>query len=80
MSLPGTKVPPSKFPKDGTCTKLHEVSGAKSIKEDKLMMGQASDVGVAPPSRVYTRDYSKVGRAPGDKDDITAALGNPLGW
>jgi hypothetical protein len=77
MALPGVRVPPSHVPKDGCCTKL-PMPGAKTIDCDQLQFGQASDIGPAPTSRVYTRDYKKVGREPDDKDLITEALGNPL--
>lgn len=82
MSYPGVKVPPSRFPKDtdgDADTRLPFAEGCKCIKDQSLQFGQASDLSTAPPSRIYTRDYSKVGRAPGDKDLITEALGNPLG-
>lgn len=79
MSSSGTHVPPSRFPKSGADTKLPGSAGCKGIKEQELQFGQPSDIGTAPTSRVYTRDYSKVGRAPGDKDLVTEALGNPLG-
>ena len=79
MSLPGTKVPPSEFSKNGQDSKLKLVSGAKPLKENKLQIGQPADISVAPPSRVYTRDYSKVGRSLDDRDEVSAVLGNPLG-
>ena len=40
--------------------------------------GDVPDIGKAPTSRVYTRDYSKVGRDPEDTDLLTAALGRPI--
>jgi hypothetical protein len=79
VSYPGTKVPASLVPKgkDGE-TKLPFAQGCKCIKDQSLQMGQASDIGKAPASRVYTRDYKKIGREPDDKDLVTEALGNPL--
>ena len=77
MSFPGTKSPPRSFPKKGGGTKLSDPN-SKTIKDQCLMLGETSDIGTAPPSRIYTRDYSKSGRSPGDKDSITEALGNPL--
>lgn len=54
--------------------------GAKTIKSVELnSMGQAADISKAPPSRVYTRDYSKV-QERDDKDTVTEYLGNPLRW
>lgn len=57
---------------------MSQSKGTKVIKES-LNSYSAADISKAPPSRVYTRDYSKSGRAPGDIDLITAVLGNPLG-
>jgi hypothetical protein len=79
MSQPGTKVPPSLFPKTDGGTKLKCAPGCKCIKCSDIQFGRASDIGTAPTSRVYTRDYTKVGRSEGDTDLVTAALGNPLG-
>lgn len=82
MSYPGTKSPPVHFPKDADGdTKLPFAQGCKCIKEEKLdfVRGEVSDIGDAPTSRVYTRDYSKSQRSPGDEDLITDALGrNPF--
>lgn len=78
MSQPGTKSPPNEFPKssDG-CTQLSP-DGGKPLSVEKLdfVRGDvASKVGTAPTSRVYTRDYSKVGREEDDTDLVTAVLG-----
>jgi hypothetical protein len=82
MSKPGTKSPRTLFPKDADGdTKLPYAEGAKCVKEEKLdfVRGEVSDIGDAPTSRVYTRDYSKGQRSPGDTDLITDALGrNPF--
>lgn len=81
MAQPGTRVPPSRAPKATGAdpgTRLPQSSGSKLVKETYQQYG-APDIGKAPPSRIYTRDYSKVGREPDDVDLVTAALGNPLG-
>lgn len=82
MSQPGTKSPRNTLPKSAEgCTKL-PLDGGKPLTVEKLdfCRGEvASKVGTAPTSRVYTRDYSKVGREEGDEDLVTAALGrNPF--
>ena len=79
MAYPGVKVPPSRHPKKGAETAMTQSPGSKEIKDEMLRLGQASDVGSAPTSRVYTRDYSKVGREEEDVDLVSPALGNPLG-
>lgn len=78
--LPGVERPGCHFPKnaDGG-TELPEAEGTKCIKDESLQFGRASDIGTAPTSRVFTRDYSKVGRSKGDTDLVSPALGNPLG-
>ena len=82
MALPGTKVPPCCFPKtndndgDDDGTRLRLSNGNKQIKTDDLRFnGGVADINKAPTSRVYTRDYTKVGRDPEDTDLVTAALG-----
>lgn len=85
MAYPGTKVPPSHAPKDSDgCSELPLAEGAKQIKCEHLdfVRGDVADVEgprntSAPTSRVYTRDYKKTGRSPGDTDLITDALGRP---
>lgn len=67
------------YPKDGTCTKMDEASGSKTIKCQMLANGQAADIGPAPTSRVYTRDYGKV-KDPTDSDTLSEFLGNPMRW
>ena len=78
MSFHGVKSPECHVLKSGTQSSLKEVDGAKSIKEQELRFGQPSDIGPAPTSRIYTRDYTKGGRSVGDIDLVTEALGNPL--
>ena len=64
---------------DDDGTRLRLSPGAKRIKTDDLRFnGGVADIGKAPTSRVYTRDYTKVGRDPEDSDLITAALGSPV--
>lgn len=83
MAYPGTKSPPNRAPKEGDgCTELPLAEGAKTIKCEHLdfVRGQPADLEsangpTAPTSRVYTRDYRKKGRSPGDEDLITDALG-----
>lgn len=71
--------PPNRLPKKGADSKRADSAGSKCIKEQSLQFGRPSDIGSAPPNRIYTRDYTKVGRSKGDVDLVTAALGNPLG-
>lgn len=66
-------------PKDGQLTKEEQTAGSKVLKSEILRLGQAADLGPAPPDRVYSRDYSK--KDPdGDQHDDTLSqyLGNPL--
>lgn len=66
------------YPKDGSSTKESQSSGSKVVKTQMLANGQAADIGPAPTSRVYTRDYAKVKeQAP---DTVSEFLGNPLRW
>lgn len=82
MSYPGTSSPANRFPKNSAGgTKRSLSANGKEIKEQRLdaVRGQPADLGTAPSSRVYTRDYSKVGREESDTDLITGALGpNPF--
>ena len=78
MAYHGVNSPKCHVLKSGTQSDMKEVFGAKSIKEQELRFGQPSDIGDAPTSRIYTRDYTKVGRSVGDTDLVTQALGNPL--
>lgn len=66
--------------KTGAETKLPLAEGDKQVKVESLdfTRGEAADIGSAPTSRVYTRDYSKVGRSKGDTDLVRPATGNPL--
>lgn len=66
-------------PGKGATTKMAQSTGSKQIKVDHLRMGQPSDIGKAPPERIYTRDYSKAAPAPDQTDLVSPALGNPLG-
>lgn len=68
------------YPKNGQLTQEEQTAGTKAIQCDHLAPGQAADLGPAPPTRVYSRDYSK--KDPdGDQGDDTLStfLGNPLG-
>lgn len=67
------------YPKDGHCTKMGQTTGSKTVKCEHLQAGQAADIGPAPTSRVYTRDYAKQKEA-GDSDSVSEFLGNPLRW
>lgn len=83
MAYPGTKSPPNRVPKDSDgCSELPLAEGAKTVKCETIdfVRGQPADLEsangpTAPTSRVYTRDYRKNGRSPGDEDLITDALG-----
>ncbi|HXS14428.1 MAG TPA: hypothetical protein VN734_17145 [Acidobacteriaceae bacterium] len=87
MSNPGTKTPPSRFPKSGEYgTALPQAAGSKQLKCDHLdlLRGQVaelkSDNGpTAPATRVYSRDYSKTD-PDGDQGDDTLSpfLGRPI--
>lgn len=86
MAEPGTKSPPCCFPKtndadgDDDGTRLRLSPGNKQIKcADDLSFrrGDVADINKAPTSRIYTRDYTKVGRDKEDTDLVTAALGSP---
>ena len=79
MIYPGTKSPPATLPKDGNESRLKRTPGSKCLDHEYLSVtGVAAKVGPAPTSRIYTRDYSKIGRDPGDQDLITSVLGNPF--
>lgn len=78
MAQPGTKSPPTKFAKSGADTKLSYSPGAKHVKCVSIGITEAADIRKAPTSRIYTKDYSKVGRAKDDTDTVTVALGNPF--
>jgi hypothetical protein len=55
-------------------------AGAKTVKCVELRnLSQPADIGKAPPSRIYTKDYSKV-QEKDDSDGVTQYLGNPLRW
>jgi hypothetical protein len=76
----GAGSPPVKFPKSGAETKERVSPHSKEESSEMLQFGQpAREVGPAPTSRVYTRDYSKVGREPDDVDLLSGVIGNPLG-
>ena len=65
------------YPKSGPRSQKEQSPGSKRLKVELLANGQAADIGDAPPSRVYTNDYSK--KPPRDTDDtVTPWLGNPL--
>jgi hypothetical protein len=60
-------------------TKLKCSPGCKCIKCAPLRFtrGDVADINKAPTSRIYTRDYTKVGRDAEDVDLVSAALGKP---
>lgn len=79
-AAPGMGSPPARVPKKGNISAERDSPDEKAKAEQFLQFGQpASEVGPAPTSRLFTRDYSKVGREPDDVDLITSQLGNPLG-
>lgn len=65
--------------KKGAYTKRDQSSGTKQIVCDYIRMGEASDIGKAPPNRVYSRDYAKSQPDP-YVDTVSPFLGNPLRW
>lgn len=67
-----------RYPKDGAQSREEQSHGSKQLKEELLTLGQASDIGDAPPVRVYTRDYKKTQRDADDRDTVSPYLGNPL--
>lgn len=61
-------------------TSAPQTEGSKQIKCMHLpTIGTAAEVGPAPTSRVYTKDYGKI-RERDDKDGVSIYLGNPLRW
>lgn len=54
-------------------------AGHKQVKCVYTPMGVPADIGVAPTSRVYTKDYSKT-QEKNDSDTVSPFLGNPLRW
>lgn len=87
MSQPGTKSPPTRFPKTGEYgTKLRQAAGSKQIECDHLDFTRgtvpelkSANGPTAPTSRAYSRDYSK--RDPdGDQgvDTLSPFLGRPI--
>jgi hypothetical protein len=79
MIYPGTHDVDTPRPKDGQESSLKRTPGSKCLDHENLSMtATASKVGPAPPSRIYTRDYSKKGRDPDQTDLITSVLGNPF--
>lgn len=80
MALPRFNELKPKYPKDGEGqSRMEDSPGTKCVDEELLRFGQASDIGTAPPVRVYTRDYKKTGREADDQDTVSPFLGNPLG-
>ena len=67
-----------RYPKDGCETREEQSPGSKCLKDEHLRLGQASDINKAPPSRIYTRDYSKTRPEADDVDTVSPYLGNPL--
>lgn len=78
-SAPGMGSPPGVHDKSGAQTTEKQSAHSKEVTSEMLQFGQPPHVGPAPTSRLYTRDYSKVGREPDDVDLISSQLGNPLG-
>ena len=69
------------YPKNGQLTQEEQSPGTKGLKCEHLRPGQAADIGVAPPARVYSRDYSKTDPDGDQYDDtVSSFLGNPLVW
>lgn len=69
------------YPKNGHHTQEEQSPGSKLLKHEHLRLGQAADIGEAPPARVYSRDYSKKDPDADQQDDtLSPFLGNPLGW
>lgn len=70
----------SKPSKPGAHTAQAQSEGSKQIKIEHLSsISTPADIGKAPPSRIYTRDYSKAQNT--EKDDLVGpVLGNPLRW
>lgn len=68
------------YPKNGPHTQEEQTAGSKRLKCEHLAIGQAADLGPAPPSRVYSDDYSKKAPPGADlSDELSQFLGNPLG-
>jgi len=68
---------PKKVSGNDSGTALSQSPGSKLVKEQyrSFARGDVPDISKAPTSRVYTRDYTKVGRDPEDTDLVTEALG-----
>lgn len=76
-----SNTPDDRFPKAGQDSKEECSPGCKTIKDERLALGQAADIGPAPPARAYSRDYSKKDPDGDQRDDtLSPFLGNPLGW
>lgn len=77
MAKPGVQSPPTHFEKssDGGTKLSLKGSKQKTVERIDFTHGQVAQVGPAPTSRVYTRDYSKVGREEDDQDLVTSVLG-----
>lgn len=72
----GMGSPTGSVPKSGAESKMKDSANTKGETSEMLQMNQpASQVGPAPTSRVFTNDYSKKGRAPGDRDELSSILG-----
>jgi hypothetical protein len=67
-----------RYPKDGCESQQEQSWGSKVVKDEHLRLGQASDIGTAPPVRVYTRDYKKTKPEADDQDTVSPFIGNPL--
>lgn len=74
-----SNTPADRFPKAGQLTQEEQSGGTKVLRSEMLRLGQAADVGPAPPARVYSRDYSKKDPDHDQYDDtLSPYLGNPL--
>lgn len=72
-----SNTPADRFAKAGPDSKEELSAGAKTIKQVRLHIGQAAEIGPAGPGRIYTRDYGK--KQDTEKDDLVGPfLGNPL--
>lgn len=75
-----SNTPGDRFRKAAAQTKEEQSPGSKVLRTERLRSGQVADLGRASTSRIYTRDYSKVGKSKDDQDTVGPFLGNPLIW
>lgn len=67
-----------RYPKTGPNSKSDPSAGSKCIKTEMIHIGDITDIGPAPASRVYTRDYQKT-TEPYGADDTTDLISPALG-